>query len=320
MKIPAITVVGSNMVDLLSYLDRCPQPGETVFGRNFVQGLGGKGANQAVMAALLGARVRMVTCVGRDAFTAAWLEHFAAHRIDAAHVDVIDGVHSGTASIWVSSSGENMIVLGAGANAQLDRARVARAFASDLQVDVVLSQLEVAQPAIAEGFLHGRRLGAINVLNPGPAAPLDRDLLPLIDWLLPNQTELRLLAYTMCGLSAADDLELAQRLADALGIQIVVTLGARGAGWASPGSTPFEVAAPVVAVVDTTGAGDAFAGTFAYALGAGMGARDAVRVAVAVSADSVTRAGTAVSFSRDAALLRLCREVVPDAQEVDTMS
>lgn len=311
MKVPNITVVGSSMVDLLSYLERCPQPGETVFGRRFEQGLGGKGANQAVMASLLGARVRIVTCLGRDAFTTAWLEHFEAFRIDTQHLDVIEGMHCGTASVWVSNSGENMIVLGTGANAQLDPARVARAFEAGMPVDVVLSQLEVSQSAIAEGFRHGRQLGAVTVLNPGPAAPLDRDLLPLVDWLLPNQTELRLLAYTMCGLSAADDLELAQLLADALGIEIVVTLGARGAGWASPGGRPFEVAAPVVSVVDTTGAGDAFAGAFAYAIGARMDVQDAVRLAVAVSADSVTRPGTAASFSRGAALLRLCESALP---------
>jgi len=298
------------MVDLFSYLDRRPEPGETVFGRRFVQGLGGKGANQAVMASLLGADVRMVTCIGQDAFAPTWLDHFSAHGIDTSSIDVIDGVHSGVASIWVSPAGENMIVLGAGANEHLDSIRVAKAFGQETPVDIVLSQLEVPQDAIVEGFRRGREIGAVTILNPGPAVPLRPDILASTDWLLPNETELRALANSMCGLADADDVDLAQTLSNALGLQIIVTLGARGAAWTSPGAKPVEVPAPIVSAVDTTGAGDAFCGTFAYALGAGFAVTDAIKLAVAVSADSVTRLGTATSFSRGAQLEKICRDAL----------
>ncbi|MDO9412673.1 MAG: ribokinase [Pseudolabrys sp.] len=306
-KSPRVTVVGSSMVDLVSYLERCPAPGETVFGKNFAQGFGGKGANQAAMAALLGAQVRFVTCIGRDAFTQGWLDHFADFGIDAGDVAILDGIPSGVASVWVSPEGENMIVLCAGANTHLDSSRVARAFAAAAPAHVVLSQLEVPQSAVAEGFRRGKEQGAITILNPGPAAALEPELVAVTDWLLPNETELRLLASSMGGFTGDDDIALAKQLADALGIDVIVTLGARGAAGAVRGSAAFEVAAPVVTAVDTTGAGDAFAGTFAYALGAGLPVIDAVRLAVAVSADSVTKFGTAVSFSRGDELQSICK-------------
>lgn len=307
----AITVVGSNMVDLMSYLDRFPQPGETVRGRAFARGFGGKGANQAVMAALLGARVRMVTCLGDDDHAAAWMAHFAAHGIDASGVATADGVHCGVASVWIAPDGENRIVLGMGANDRLSAGHVARAVAGR-PADVVLAQLEVPQAAIAAGFAAGRAQGAVTILNPGPAAALDADLVRLTDWLLPNETELRFVADALGVPARDDDVALAAALAGRLGIDVVVTLGSRGAAWARPGAAPVTVAAPAVAAVDTTGAGDAFAGGFAHALGAGLAVVDAVRLAVAVSADSVTRPGTAASFSRGAALQALVRGVLAD--------
>jgi ribokinase len=233
LKTPAITVIGSNMVDLVSYLERHPEPGETVFGRHFAQGFGGKGANQAVMASLLGADVRMVTCLGRDRFTQAWMDHFAAHDIDANHVTIVEDEHCGVASIWVSPSGENQIVLGSGANRRLAPEMAGRAL-DGRPVDVVLSQLEVPQSTILEGFRRGRSLGAVTILNPGPAAPLEPALLEVADWLLPNETELRLIASSLQLPDASDVVALARASSALLDINIVVTLGARGAAWAPP--------------------------------------------------------------------------------------
>jgi ribokinase len=311
MPTPAITVIGSNMVDLVSYLERRPEPGETVFGRRFAQGFGGKGANQAVMACLLGAEVRIVTCLGRDRFTQSWMDHFAAYDIDASCVEVIEDEHCGVASIWVSPSGENQIVLGSGANRRLTPEMARRAL-DDRPVDVVLSQLEVPQQAILEGFRCGRSLGAITILNPGPAVPLEPALLEVTDWLLPNETELRLIANMLHLPASSDDVALAQALSRRLDTNIVVTLGARGAAWAGPQAEPVEFPAPRVDALDTTGAGDAFAGSFAFAIGAGLSVADAVRLSVAISADSVTRRGTASSFSSGVALKGIVGRVLPE--------
>ncbi|MFU0507820.1 PfkB family carbohydrate kinase [Pseudaminobacter sp. NGMCC 1.201702] len=169
-----ITVVGSNMVDLVSYLHRVPERGETVFGRSFDQGFGGKGANQAVMAALLGGQVDIVTCVGDDLFGPKWFDHFREHGVGINHVSTIAGIYSGVAAIWVEPTGDNRIVLGSGANDHLTPSLVDKAFDDIDATHVVLSQLEIPQPAIVRGFVHARARGAATVLNPGPAAALGR--------------------------------------------------------------------------------------------------------------------------------------------------
>lgn len=299
-----ITVVGSNMIDLVSYLDRVPDRGETVFGRSFDQGFGGKGANQAVMAALLGGRVDIVTCVGDDLFGPKWFDHFKACDVGSSHITTIAGINSGVAAIWVEPAGDNRIVLSGGANDHVSPSLVDEAFDRIDATNVVLSQLEIPQPAIVRGFVHARARGAVTVLNPGPASVLGQDLLGLTDWLLPNETELRLLAREMFGLEHDDDVALARQFARKSGIKLVVTLGDRGAAYVDPAAADDAVlfAAPKVSVADTTGAGDAFAGAFAYGLAAKMGTEASVRLAIAVSADSVTRRGTSVSYARGPAL------------------
>jgi ribokinase len=301
---PRVTVVGSNMVDLLSYLDRFPAAGETVFGKGFAQGFGGKGANQAVMAALLGAHVDMVTCVGDDIFGPKWIDHFKSFGVATDHVSAMSGIYSGVAAIWVEQSGGNRIVLGAGANDRLSPALVDKAFDKIERTDVVLSQLEVSQAAIARGFEHGRRRAAVTILNPGPAAPIEPSLLALTDWLLPNETELRLLADEMFGLRDEDDLALGRKFVAKTGIQLIITLGERGAVHIDPGSVNGSdiLPAPKVRAVDTTGAGDAFAGAFAYGIAAGLPPARCISLAVAISADSVTKPGTSVSYAKGAAL------------------
>lgn len=307
---PGIIVVGSNMVDLISYLERQPRQGETVFGRKFFQGFGGKGANQACMAALLGGHVEIVTCIGDDLFGAGWSAHFRDFGVGTRHMTTVEGIHSGVASIWVETDGANRIVLGAGANTHLQQSHVEHALGAlfgERTWEVVLCQLEVSQGSIAQAFKMGRQKGAVNILNPGPAAPLEDDVLALSDWLLPNETELRLLAGEMYGLKDDDDLLLAKKFAEKSGINLVVTLGERGAFLIlredAGRSTHFP--APSVDAADTTGAGDSFAGAFAYGIAAGWSPAKSVEVAVVVSADSVRRPGTAASYPRGDALRRL---------------
>lgn len=300
-----VMVVGSSMVDLLSYLERFPAPGETIFGRSFSMGFGGKGANQAVMAALLGAKVSMVNCLATDVFGDLTVENFEGFGIDVRCVDRIEGTYSGVAAIWVEPDGQNRIVLGAGANEALTPERVDRAFEELPEPKVVLCQFEVPQPAIVRTFERGREVGATNILNPGPGAPLDPRLPELTDWLLPNETEFAIIA----GLSeeTADPAELSPivaRMAEEIGTKIVVTLGERGALLCIPGSGEGvrHIPAPEVEAADTTGAGDAFAGAFSYAVSREAEPIRAVEFACAVAAESVTRPGTQVSYPRGEAL------------------
>ena len=300
-----VMVVGSSMVDLLSYLGRFPAAGETIFGRSFSMGFGGKGANQAVMAALLGAKVSMVNCVATDVFGDLTVKNFENFGIDVRCVDRVAGTYSGVASIWVEPDGQNRIVLGAGANEALTPGRVDRAFDQLPAPRVVLCQFEVSQPAIVRAFERGREAGATNILNPGPGAPLDPRLPELTDWLLPNETEFAIIA----GLSeeTADAAKLspaAARMAEEMETRVVITLGERGALLYVPGSEEGarRIQAPEVEAVDTTGAGDAFAGALAYAVLRAADPVRAVEFACAVAGESVTRPGTQTSYPRDKAL------------------
>lgn len=300
-----VMVVGSSMVDLLSYLNRFPAPGETIFGRSFSMGFGGKGANQAVMAALLGARVSMVNCLATDVFGDLTVENFESFGIDVSCVDQIEGTYSGVAAIWVEPDGQNRIVLGAGANEALSPERVDRAFDSLPEPKVVLCQFEVPQPAIVRAFEKGREVGATNILNPGPGAPLDPRLPELTDWLVPNETEFAIIADL--SEETTDTVKLSpivERLAEETETNVVVTLGERGALLYVRGDEAGarHVPAPSVEAVDTTGAGDAFAGAFAYAVSRGADPVKAVEFSCAVAGESVTRPGTQVSYPRGEAL------------------
>lgn len=309
-KQPVVTVVGSTMVDLISYLERMPERGETIFGRSFAQGFGGKGANQAVMAAILGARVAMVNCVADDTFGPATVENFRSFGVDVGHVGVVAGSYSGVANVLVEPTGDNRIVLGAGANEAVGPELVDAAFDALPRPDIVVSQLEIPQPPILRGFQRAKAVGAITVLNPGPAAPVDPDILELTDWLVPNETECALLTRELLGTAPADEAEMVKALGDGLGVPLVTTLGERGAMLYRPGvdAEVSHLQPPVVEAVDTTGAGDAFVGAFVYAIARELEAMDAVRFANTLAADSVTRPGTQISFAQGDELERLLAE------------
>ena len=291
---PAIAVVGSLNIDLIAYTQRVPGAGETVMGDRFAMGFGGKGANQAVMAARLGARVSMVGALGDDMYADMTFDNLARQGIDAAHVARVPG-SSGVAPIWVEPDGTNRIIVVGGANDAVDPAVAADAVRSMRRLDAVIGQLEIPQAVTTAAFQAARARGALTILNPAPAAPLSADLLAASDWLIPNEHELAILAGT--GPIEPDDDAAFAAFAERIGSRLLVTLGSRGAAVVSVDGSVARVPAVPVNAIDTTGAGDAFVGAFAYGLAAGYAEETAVRLAIACASDSVTKPGTQSSFA-----------------------
>ena len=289
---PSFVVVGSTMIDLIAYTPRVPGPGETLVGDRFDMGFGGKGANQAVMARLLGADVAMVNRLGDDSYGAMILENLASFGIDTTNMERVPG-SSGVATIWVEPDGTNRIVIIPGANHALTPERAAAAIASIHRVDIVVGQFEIPQAVTAAAFAEARRRGAVTILNPAPAHEIEPALFAVTDWLIANEVEFRVLAG--CSGDLEDDAAFAT-FAARTGPRLVVTLGGHGAALVSTAGTVVRVPATPVDAVDTTGAGDAFVGAFAFGLAAGLAEADAVRLACACASDSVTRPGTQGSF------------------------
>lgn len=286
---PRIVVVGSTMMDLVTYADVLPGAGQTLRGTEFQLGFGGKGANQAVMAAGLGAEVCFVNRVGDDFFGELTRKHLAEQGIDLRLGDPVTSVSTGVAPIWVEPSGANRIIIVPGANESVTPDVVRLELSDEPPADCVLSQMEVPQGAIAEAFRFGRQWGAVNILNPAPAAPIDDDVLALADWLVPNESEFELLFG-----GPPDDTAILRAAAQVRG-RLLVTLGELGAAYVV-GNSVLRVAALSVDPCDTTGAGDAFLGGFSYALASGADAEEAVRVATVCGSLSTERQGTQTSF------------------------
>ena len=291
-----LVVVGSMNVDQVTYCRRIPADGETLVADRFVQAFGGKGANQAVMAARLGARVAMVGCLGDDDLGDATLANFASAGVDTTGVARVSGVSSGVAPIWVDASGANRILIVPGANGELTARHVSEALDGRC-ADAVVAQLETPQAATAAAFAWARTVGSLAVLNSAPAAPVEPDVLQRVDWVVANETEFALLFGSEPTPTTIADAASAWRSG------VVVTLGAAGAVVATSGTAAVAVPAPAAEAVDTTGAGDAFVGTFAVALAAGRGPLDAARLACTAGALSVQRPGTQTSFPTAAELL-----------------
>lgn len=286
---PRIVVVGSTMMDLVAYADVLPDPGQTRRGSEFRLGFGGKGANQAVMAARLGAEVVFVNRVGDDLFGELTRKHLAQSGVNLRLGNPIASVSTGVAPIWVEPSGTNRIIIVPGANEAVTP-EVVRVELADLPgADCVVCQLEVPQDAVAEAFRFGRRWGAVNVLNPAPAGTIDDEVLALADWVVPNESEFELLFG-----GAPDDGAIIQAARRSTG-RLLVTLGEHGAAFSANGSV-HHVDALTVTPRDTTGAGDAFLGGFSYALSAGEDIEEAVAVAIICGSLSTERLGTQASF------------------------
>lgn len=307
-----IAVVGSNMVDLVTYTDRMPAPGETIEAPDFAMGHGGKGANQAVAAAKLGADVVMVTKVGDDIFGANTIQNLAGFGIDTSHVTQVPGTSSGVAPIFVEPSGENSILIIKGANAKLLPPDVDQA-AGDLQAaGLVLMQLEIPLETVYHTIARARDWGARTILNPAPAAPdLDVARLAGLDYLVPNETELATL--TGREVESEDEIVAAARQLMAGGIgAVIVTLGARGVRLITQdGVTAID--AVRVMPVDTTGAGDAFIGAFAHFLTELNDAKQALHQAARYAAHSVTGRGTQTSYATAAEFAAFCATLGADA-------
>ena len=305
-----IVVVGSTMVDLVAFAERLPEAGETVVGTRFLQGFGGKGANQAVMAARFGAEVAMVGAVGDDPNGAAIRANLQDQDVETADVATVAGT-SGVAPIWVDGAGMNRIIIVPGAN-DLVSTEAAAAAVERLRPGVVVGQFEIPQRVTTAAFAAARRVGAITILNPAPGAPMDPALLAATDWLVPNETEFAAVGgRPLVGGSAMEDGAI-ETLGDALGVSLVVTLGDRGVALRPRAGRVMRVPAPVVRAVDTTGAGDAFVGAFAVGLAHGLDPRAAATLGCAAASDSVTRAGTQGSYpSRAVAQQLLAAQLAP---------
>lgn len=278
-----VCVVGSANLDLVADVDRLPGPGETVTGHSYAEYPGGKGLNQAVAAARSGATTSFVGCVGRDAAAAVVLDVMTADGIDTGRVARVDEP-TGRALIGVAASGENSIIVVAGANGLVDAGDVPPA-------RVVLTQLEVPLAAVQAALASGRAMGAITVLNPAPALPLPESLLSLCDIIVPNEHEVEIMG------GAAHLLALGARA-------VVVTMGKRGADLHTVGGVehidPFAVAP-----VDTTAAGDSFCGSLCARLAAGDPLGTALRFASAAGALCTTRRGAVPSIPHRAEIDRL---------------
>jgi ribokinase len=307
---PVVAVVGSLNVDLIAYTSRVPSAGETVIGERFQMGFGGKGANQAVMAARLGARVALVGALGDDVFAAMTFDNLTRQGVDAAHVARVPG-SSGVAPIWVEPDGRNRIIVVPGANDAVDADAAAAAIRSMDHVDVVLGQLEIPQRVTLAAFRVARERGAVTILNPAPAARLDPDLIEASHWLIPNETEFASLAG-IDDVQPDDDAPIAG-FARGVSPRLVLTLGARGAAIVSADGEVDRVPAVPVTAIDTTGAGDAFVGAFAVGLAAGLNERAAVRLGIACASDSVTRPGTQSSFATPEVAATILSEIRAEA-------
>jgi ribokinase len=295
---PVIAVVGSANVDLVAYTPRVPGPGETVIGDRFVVTFGGKGANQAVMARRLGAEAWLIARVGQDTHGDMTLADLAAEGVETGLVARVAGP-TGVAPIWVEPDGTNRIVVIPGANDVWEPDEAAAAIGGIADLAAVVGQLEIPQAATAAAFAAARARGAITILNPAPAAALVPALIEATDWLIPNELELASIAAFTGTPETALDRQLGW-LADRLGVRLVVTAGAAGAILVRANGSIARVPAPMTGrtVVDTTGAGDAFVGAFAYGLASRLDELDAVRRAVGLASDSVTRPGARESFPR----------------------
>ncbi len=302
-KTPRIVVLGSSNTDLVVRAPRIPGRGETVLGREYVMVSGGKGANQAVAAARLGADVAFVGRIGRDAFGDRALDALRAERIDVCGV-VRDDAASGVALIVVDEHGENAITVAPGANAALTPEDVNASRGLIEGAAVLLLQLETPLPAVRRAASIARAAGVTVILNPAPARALGDELLAAVNVLTPNEAEARAVAT----LRPDDETPLgrcAELLRSRGAENVVVTLGPRGALLAAGG--PEELIPGIyVRPVDTTGAGDAFNGALAVALAQGRPLPYAVRFAVLASALSVTREGAQTSL--------------PTAEEVDAFA
>ncbi|MEJ0011051.1 MAG: ribokinase [Bauldia sp.] len=296
--LPKVTVVGSFAVGLTIRSPTLPVFGETLLGTDFDMGPGGKGSNQAVAAARLGADAALVACVGSDALANIAHDLYRAENVDASHVVSLPGRATGVGFIILNTEGNNFIILDMGANNALDAAAVDAASDRIAQSAVVMAVLEIPTAAASRAMQLGRAAGARTILNPAPARALPDEIFANVDVLTPNESELRILL----GLPAdapASPRDLAMQLRRRGVGTVVVTMGRNGALILSD-TYDLVVPSVEVPVVDTTGAGDAFNAGLAVALAEGRELPDAVRFAATSGSIACTKLGVIPSLGRRA--------------------
>ena len=295
MKRPKVCVVGASNIDLISYLPRLPALGETLHGDRFATGFGGKGANQAVMAAKLGAHVVMITKVGRDDFGDRTLDNFRGFGIDVEQVSQTAQASTGVAPIFVDPDGNNAIVIVTGANDLLDASDIDAARPAMAAAGVVICQLEIPVDVTAGALRTARAEQTLTILNPAPARDdLPAELLADCDVLCPNQSEAGLLTGRSVE-TVEDAFDAARELLGRGPRSVVVTLGSAGCVVADQSGMD-HLSGLSVEVVDSTGAGDAFVGALSYYLARGEDLREAAGWANRIAALSVRRPGTQTSY------------------------
>ncbi|QTF08043.1 ribokinase [Brenneria izadpanahii] len=297
-----IAVIGSNMVDLITYIDEMPKTGETLEAPDFEIGCGGKGANQAVAAAKLGASVMMVSRVGDDLFAGNTVKNFQHFGVDARYVTSVPGTSSGVAPIFVDKSSQNRILIIKGANNHLSAQDIDAAAESLMQCKLIILQLEIPLETVyyAIDFAHRHNIQVI--LNPAPASrELDIGYACQCDFFMPNETELEILTDmpvdTEENILAAGCSLLARGLKN-----LIITMGQRGSVWMT-GEQTQHIKPVSVNAIDTSGAGDAFIGCFAHYFVKDGNIKRAMEYASAFAAYSVTGKGTQRAYP-DAAQFR----------------
>ena len=287
-----IAVVGSAMIDLTAYATVIPAPGQTLEGDLFTSGFGGKGANQAVIAAHCGAEVHFVGKLGRDLFGDSIAENFKKLGIDSEYVERSD-TPNGVAHIWVDANGENRIIIIPGANHEIESKKAIEAIESIAGLAVVVAQCEIQQEVTLAAFSAAKKRGCVTILNPAPYQTLSEELLAVTDWIIPNETEFK----ELHGQAPTSD-EALKKFRP--GKNSIVTLGSEGAVLITSDGNLTRISAPKVNPVDTTGAGDAFVGVFAFGLASGKNPEDAMKLGVKVASMSVTRKGAQSSYPSQA--------------------
>ena len=282
-QVAVIAVVGSAMMDLTAYAEILPEPGQTLAGQLFTTGFGGKGANQAVMAAHCGAEVHFIGKLGKDVFGQAIADNFVKVGINSQFVETSQ-TPNGVAHIWVDGNGENRIIIIPGANHEIEIAKAVEAINSIKDLAVVVAQCEIKQEVTLAAFKAAKARGCVTILNPAPYQEISAELLALCDWIIPNETEFRELHGE---LPTSDDVLKKFRP----GKNSIVTLGSQGAVYISADGQLTKVAAPKVTAVDTTGAGDAFVGTLAFSIYSFKDTITAITLGINVESLIVTRKG-----------------------------
>ena len=284
-----ICVIGSSNIDQIAYTQNIPADGETLFGDSFQMGFGGKGANQAVMAGLLGADVYMITCLGDDVYKEMTINNYEANNVNTDHIQLVKGA-SGVAPIWVDATGQNRIIVIPGANNEIDAQKAISSIEEIGDISVLVGQCEIPMEVNHEVFQYAKSNAVTTIFNPAPAKKLEGEFLEHISWLIPNENEFELIS----GMEPNDDNFL--KFNEEIPCNLIVTLGEKGAVLVDENKTHY-FDAPSVNAIDTTGAGDSFIGTFAYELSESNSPESCIKKAVEKASQSVTKKGTQSSYS-----------------------